>query len=138
MIDVDAAPRALGAEIRRAQDARALIQIGLQLRAGPGVIAERDHVGPGAEDEIGLLRRDADDIGVFAVDHRKGNVILLFEGLEPLFQTVQPRLPAHVPDRQYFHNHRQTLPRMKQFYIFIYYHKLHGDGKSFAHILFTD
>ena len=75
------------------------------------MVAEGDHVGPGAEDEIGLLRRDADDVGILAVDHREGDVIFLLKGLEPLFQTVQPRLPAHVPDRQYFHNHRQTLPQ---------------------------
>ena len=110
MIHRDAAAGALGAVICRAEDARALGQIGLELRACPGVVAEGDHVGPGAEDHVRLPGRDADDVGVLAVYDGEGDVIFLLEGLEPLFQTVETRLPADISHRQYFHDHGKALP----------------------------
>ena len=59
--------RTLGRIVCGTQDLRALVQVGLELPAGPGVVAERDDVGPGVEDQVGLAREDADAVGVFAV-----------------------------------------------------------------------
>ena len=109
----DAAPGALGAEVRRAEDARALVQIGLQLGARPGVVAEGDDVGPGTEDEIRLLRRDADDVGVLPVDHGEGDVMFRFIVLEPLLQAVESGLAAHIADRQNPDAHPNTSVQMK-------------------------
>ena len=100
LVDGDAAPRTLGGVVGRAQDARALVQIGLQLGARPGVVAERDHVRARAEDQIRLLRRDAYHVRVFAVDDRERDVQFLLIGFQMLFQMIEAGLSADVAHRK--------------------------------------
>lgn len=92
-----AAARALRREVRRAQNALFLLKIRLQLVARPRVVAERDHIGPGGEDRVGLLRRHADDVGVFAVDDGEINVFLLPERAQALGQKRQAGAPTTSP-----------------------------------------
>ncbi len=98
-INVYAAAGALRREVRRAQDALFLLEIRLQLIARPRVVAERDDVGPGGEDRVGLLRRHADDVGVFAVDDDKN------QAQAPCADgafSLQPRLAHNVADGKNF------------------------------------
>ena len=119
VVDIDAAARALGRVVCRAQDAGALVEIGLQLGTRPGVVAEGDDIGPGAEDHVRLLWGDADHIGVFTVYHREGDAVLLLKGFQLFVQCVQPRLAAHIAHRQYFHNHR--LASLREIIFFVSY-----------------
>ena len=79
-----AAPRALRREVRRAQNALVRVQIGLQLIAHPGVVAERDHVRAGGEKIVRLPGRDADDVGVLPVHDAEIDILFGLERLETL------------------------------------------------------
>ena len=105
-----AAPRALRREVCRAQNALFLLEIRLQLVARPRVVAERDDVRTGGEDRIRLLGRDADDVGVFAVDDREINVFLLLEGTQVLAQKCKAGRAHNVAHGQNTQDHICPLP----------------------------
>ena len=121
---VYAASGALRAEVCRAEDLATLIEIGLKLRARPCVVAERDDVRAGAEDRIGLPRRDADDVCIFTVDDGKGDVLFLFVFFQALFQKIQTRLAAHVADRQYSYAHIYPSVLAESCFMPLFYHNL--------------
>ena len=100
-----AAARALRREVRRTQDALFLLEIRLQLVARPRVVAERDDVGPGGEDGVGLLRRHADDVGVLAVDDGEINVFLLLKRAQALSQKRQAGRTHNVAHGQNTQDH---------------------------------
>ena len=54
-----------------AEDALLLVQIGADLDAVPGVVAQGDDIGPGLQDAPGLGGGDAHAGGVLSVDHGK-------------------------------------------------------------------
>ena len=87
--DREAAARRLGREVRRADDAIGGGEVGRDLLAAPGVVAERDRVGAGGEEALGELRRDADAVGdVLAVDDAERGV-----ELGPQGRRAGPRAP---------------------------------------------
>ena len=64
--------RCAGWKIHRADQARGLGDVGYDLFAIPGVIAECDHVGAGGEQRIRHIRGETEAVrGVLGVDHRK-------------------------------------------------------------------
>ena len=105
-IDLDALAGALRREVRGAQDAAALLQIGAQLGPRPGVVAQRHHVRAGVQDLIRLLGRDTDDVGVLAVDDDEIDALLLAVGPQIVAQESQPGLAAHVAHGQDLDAHR--------------------------------
>ena len=69
------------------------------------MVAERDDVGPGGEDCVGLLRRHADDVGVFAVDDGEINVFLLLKRAQSLSQERQAGRAHNVAHGQNAQDH---------------------------------
>ena len=69
-LDERGAPPRLGRqEVGRADDVAPLLEVRPDLAVAVGVVAERDHVGAGPEQLVGVLRGDADAAGgVLAVD----------------------------------------------------------------------
>jgi len=90
-----AAPR-LGAQVvRRPHDARLVVEVGVDLLAVVGVVAERDRVDPRAEQLVGDLRRDPEAAGdVLGVDDDERRLVAL---AQPGQQREQrpPAQPAH-------------------------------------------
>ena len=95
-LDNDLAAARLGAEVvRRAQDALGALEVGHDLAPPEGVVAERDHVDPGAQQLVGQPRRDAQAAGdVLRVDHDERRVVALAQGREH----AQQRPPAGAAD----------------------------------------
>ena len=72
-------------------------EVGLDLGAPPGVVAERDHVGAGGEQPLGELRRDPDAVGrVLAVHDAEADAELLAQRRQPLLD----RPPARARRRR--------------------------------------
>ena len=99
----------LGREVGRAQDPRLLVQIGLELPPGPGMIAQRHHVGARLQDLVGLSGRDAHHIGVLPVDDGKGNAHHFLIRLEVLLQKGDASLTDHVAHSQNIDRHAIIL-----------------------------
>ena len=78
VVDRIAASRHAAAEVRGAQDIGAVVEVIADLHFAEGVVAERDNVRTGAEDRVGLPRRDAYDVCVFTVNDGEGDVLFLF------------------------------------------------------------
>ncbi len=95
-VDIDALAGALRTEVRRAQYAPPLVEIGAQLRARPRVVAQRHHVRPGAQQRVRLLGRDADDVRVFTVDDGEGDVLFALVVAQTRGQKIQSGLAAHI------------------------------------------
>ena len=77
------------------QDPRLAVQVGVDLAAAVGVVAERDHVDARREDVLGELGRDAEAAGeVLAVDDDERRVVALAQ----LRQQAQQRAPARRTD----------------------------------------
>ena len=100
-VHAEALAGTLGGVICRAQAAGGAGEIILQLRARPGVVAQRDHVRPGGEDLLALRGRHADDVGVLPVDHGKIDAVLLLHGAQRPAEVFQPRLAADVAHREH-------------------------------------
>jgi len=67
--DSRAPPRLATQEVGRPHDRRVAVEVGIDLAAVVGVVAERDHVGAGGEEPFGELGRDAGAVrDVLAVD----------------------------------------------------------------------
>ena len=96
--DRDAAARTLRGVVHRAQNALLRFQIRLQFGPDPCMVAQRDDVRPGTEDLLRLLRGDADDICILAVDDGKRNVICFLEVLQMVFKKLHPGYAADIPD----------------------------------------
>ena len=97
------APAAAGhgrGKIGGAEDVGIFVQVTGDLEPVPGVIAQRDHIGPGGEDVVGLPGEDAHPGGVFPVDHGKVDVVLPPELPQAAGEQVQTGLPHHVAHRQ--------------------------------------
>ena len=94
-----AASRALRGVVGRAYDAHLVVQVGLDLPARPGVVAERDAVGAGVEYGVHLPRRAADDICVFAVDDHKVRFQLTAYGAQPALYIFKARRADSVAHR---------------------------------------
>ena len=70
-----APPRLAAKEVGRSQDRLVAVQVGVDLPAMKGVIAERDHVDAGGEHLVGDLRRDPQPAGgVLAVDDHERRI----------------------------------------------------------------
>ena len=115
----DAPAGALGAEVGRAQNLPPLFQVGLQLRPGPGVVAQGDHVRPRPEDGVGLPGGDAHHVGVLAVDHGEIDIIILLEIFQSVLQKSQARFAAHIAHGQYPHAHPVASAVSNCFYFII-------------------
>ena len=74
------------------------------------MVAERDDDRTGGEDCVRLLGRDADDVGVFAVDDREINVLLLLEGTQVLAQKCKAGRAHNVAHGQNAQDHTCPLP----------------------------
>ena len=73
-----AVPRLTAQVVRRPQDPRLSVEVGVDLAVTVGVIAECDHVDPGREQLVGDLRRDPEPAGnVLAVDDDERRVVAL-------------------------------------------------------------
>ena len=105
LIDIYPLSRALGRAVGRTQYLAPLVQIGAQLRAGPGVVAQSYHVRPGLEYGVRLLGRHAHHVGVFAVHHAEIYSVVLLICFQPRLEKFQARLAADVAHGQYFHAH---------------------------------
>ena len=105
--------------VRGPQDPGALVEIFLELPARPGVVAERHTVRAGGEDRLRLRRRDADDVGVFAVDDREGHIVHFFQGRQPAGEKIEAGLAADVADGENVDSHfrlpfgRYKLPKFQ-------------------------
>ena len=94
-------PRLSAQEIRRPQDSRLVVEVGVDLALPVGVVAERDHVDPGGEHLVGELRRDADAPGdVLAVDDHEIRLMALTQRRQQTEQGPFAEPPDDVSDEQ--------------------------------------
>ena len=98
-------------EVCRTEDVAALVQIRENFPPVPGVVSERDHVRTRVKDRVRLLRRDADDIGVFPVDHAEIGAVEPLDSAQLLLQKPKTRRAHHVAHCQHtkFHTHAPPL-----------------------------
>jgi hypothetical protein len=90
-----AAPGLRAQVVGRAHDARLLVEVGEDLLAVVGVVAERDGVDPGPEQLVGDLRRDAEPAGdVLGVDDDERGLVALAQAGQQSEQRP-PAEPAH-------------------------------------------
>ena len=64
------------------------------------MVAERDDVGPGVEDQVGLAWEDADAVGIFAVDDAEIDLIELFQAAQVAAEIRKAGQTHHVADGQ--------------------------------------
>ena len=93
-----AAPGRARAEVRGAQEVGAVVEVGCDLRASEGVVAERDDVRAGGEHRLGVLARQSDHLGVFAVDDGEVNAVERLRGAQVLCEVPHAALTDHVAD----------------------------------------
>jgi len=90
--DCERVPRRPCARVGRPDDAVAAREVGADPVAAVRVVAERDHVGPGAQEAVGELRRDPCAVGdVLAVDDAEVGVEILAQPREPLLDGTSAR-----------------------------------------------
>ena len=88
-------------EVGRAQDRACVVQIGVDLAAVVGVVAERDHVDAGREQLVGDLRRDPEAArGVLAVDDDERRGVALAQHRQAVEQRAPPDAADDVADEQ--------------------------------------
>ena len=104
-INIDTSARTLRRTVGGAQNFASLLEIGTQLGARPGVVAEGDNIRSGVENHIRLLRRNADNICVFAVDHDKVQLHFLAYPAQVFIQIIKARLAANIANCQNFYAH---------------------------------
>ena len=91
-VKAHAAPAgALGRKVGRAQHAHLVVQVGLQLPARPGVVAQGDAVGARVEYRVHLPGRAADDVRVLAVDHDEVRAQLALYRAQPPLKIFKSR-----------------------------------------------
>ena len=98
-IDPNAAAGELGREVRRAQAALVVVQIGGDLPLVPGVVAQSDHIGAGVEDGLALRGRHAHHGGILPVDHAEIDFVLFPQFGQMFSQTIQTGGSHHIADR---------------------------------------
>ena len=90
-----AVPGLAAQEVGRPQDPRLAVQVGVDLAAVVGVVAERDRVDARREQLVGDLRRDPQAAGdVLAVDDHERRRVALAQDR----QAVEQRVPADAAD----------------------------------------
>ena len=77
-----------------------IVKIGADLAAAKRVVAERDDVGPGVEDQVGLARKNPHAIGIFAVDDAEIDFIKLFQAAQVAAEIRKAGQTHHVADGQ--------------------------------------
>src|SRR6266511_1783636 len=96
-----AAAEILRGEVRGPDDAVGAREVGDDLSPPPDVVSERDHVGPGPQQLVRDLWRDAETVGrVLAVDDAEVYVELLSQPGQPLLDRAPPWGPVHVSDEE--------------------------------------
>jgi hypothetical protein len=89
------------AEVRRTEDAVARLQHGKEVPVAPDVVARGDDVGPGGEELLGELRREAEPVGrVLAVDDAEVRTDVVREPGETRLDRPAPRRPEDVADEE--------------------------------------
>jgi hypothetical protein len=88
-------------EVGRAQDLRAVVQVGVDLALAVGVVAQRDHVDTGREQLVGQLGRDPDPAGdVLAVGHYERRRMPLAQRRQQAQEGALAQPADHVADEQ--------------------------------------
>jgi len=88
-------------EVGRTQDPRLGIQVGIDLTAVIGVVAERDRVHPAGEQCAGRLRRDPQPAcHVLAVDDHERRLEALAQNRQALEQRASPNAADEIADEQ--------------------------------------
>ena len=102
--DAAAAARLAAQEVRGAHDPLVRVEVGVDLAAVVGVVAERDRVDARGEHLVGVLGRDPEPArGVLAVDHHERRLVALAQEREAVEQRVAPEAADDVADEQDAH-----------------------------------
>ena len=111
VVHAAAPPRHTAGEIGRPQDIAVVLQIVRDLHAAEGMVAQRDHVGPGGKQLVRLGGRQPGAGDILPVDHGKRNIFQLFQRRKVAAQMLQTVLAGHVTDGQNIIQHDVLLSR---------------------------
>ena len=90
--------------VQRAQDARLLVDETQHVFLVKGMVAQRDAIGPGGQQQLGMVRRQPRPrAGVFAIDHHEIKAPVGAQLGQPLCHRSAPGPPHHIAKEQNFH-----------------------------------
>ena len=97
VIQAPAPPRRAGVEIRRPDDAVALLQHRINFPAAQGMVPQRDHIRPGVQDQFGAPWQDAVALGsVFPIHYGHIRPVKAAQVRQLPPQKIAARLPHHI------------------------------------------